>query len=131
MKEKTEIKSLADIKILVDQFYGKVRKDDLLAPIFNNVIQGKWPQHLEKMYTFWQTVLLNEHNYGGSPFLPHATLPINQEHFDRWLLLFKQTIYEHFSGNVANEAAWRAEKMAQLFLYKIMYYRDKSSIPLK
>jgi len=131
MDTEREIKSLGDIKILVDSFYDKIRADDLLAPIFNKVIQDRWPQHLKKMYAFWQTVLLNEHTYGGSPFLPHAALPVNQEHFDRWLLLFRKTVEEHFSGSVANEATWRAEKMAQMFLYKIIYYRDKAAMPLK
>ncbi len=125
-----EILSIEDIRLLVDTFYSKVREDELLAPIFNQVIQDRWPEHLEKMYRFWQTVLLDEHTYFGSPFVPHAKLPVELEHFDKWLALFYQTIDELFTGFKAKEAKWRAEKMANMFHTKIQYYRNNSSTPL-
>jgi hemoglobin len=65
-----DISTLDDIKLLVDSFYGRVREDSQLKDIFNERIQDRWPQHLEKMYRFWQTVLLEEHTYYGSPFVP-------------------------------------------------------------
>jgi hemoglobin len=125
-----KILNLDDIKTLVDSFYGKVRVDTLLAPIFNKVIQDRWPEHLEKMYTFWQTVLLEDHTYYGSPFAPHAKLPLTKQHFDRWLELFFETINEHFEGEKADEARWRANKMAEMFQYKIDHYRNSGSKPL-
>jgi len=128
--EKQDIKDFAAVKLLVDTFYDKVRADALLAPIFNAVIQDRWPQHLEKMYTFWQTVLLDEHTYNGSPFLPHAHLPIHEVHFQRWITLFQETIESNFTGKIASDALWRAEKMAQMFLQKLMYYQNSSSTPL-
>ena len=57
---------LDDIKILVDTFYDKARQDTLLGPIFEGVIEDRWPEHLEKMYRFWQTVLLGEHTPGAA-----------------------------------------------------------------
>lgn len=88
----TEITDIEDVKLLVNTFYGKVRRDDQLADIFNNAIQNRWPEHLEKMYCFWQTVLLGDHTYYGSPFAPHAKLPIQPKHFERWLSLFNTTV---------------------------------------
>ena len=105
---KQDITSLKDIRLLVDTFYGKVREDHVLAPIFDERIQDRWQVHLEKMYTFWQTVLLEEHTYFGSPFAPHAHLPIDHTHFDRWMNLFLETIGELFEGSKADEAVWRA-----------------------
>lgn len=122
--EKKDITTLEDVRALVNSFYSDVREDELLADIFNEVIRDRWPEHLEKMYSFWQTVLLEEHTYYGSPFPPHAKLSIEQPHFERWLLLFGKTIDTHFSGPRAKEAKWRAEKMAEMFLHKIRYYRD-------
>lgn len=127
---KKEIENIEDIKLLVNEFYSKVRADELLADIFNSVIKDKWPIHLEKMYTFWQTVLLREHTYYGSPFVPHADLPVGKMHFDRWLELFYQTLDEHFTGEKAEEAKWRADKMAQMFQLKIASYRADSRRPL-
>ncbi|MCB9050542.1 MAG: group III truncated hemoglobin [Lewinellaceae bacterium] len=130
MKEKSDISNIEDIQLLVDIFYGKVRQDGLLADIFNCVIQDRWPEHLEKMYRFWQTVLLDEHTYYGSPFSPHARLPVGRQHFERWKKLFSETVDQHFSGKKADEAKWRAERMAELFLQKIEYYRANQTKPL-
>ncbi|MBN8880627.1 MAG: group III truncated hemoglobin [Sphingobacteriales bacterium] len=130
MSEKKDITTIEDIKLLVDTFYGKIRIDLLLGGIFNGVIKDRWPEHLEKMYRFWQTVLLDEHTYFGSPFPPHAELPVEQKHFDAWLKLWHETIDEHFAGAKADEAKWRGDKMAVMFLSKIEYYRNNSAKPL-
>lgn len=125
-----EITDIVDIQLLVDSFYEKVRADDLLGPIFNEVIGDRWSEHMPKMYRFWQTVLLNEHTYLGSPFIPHAKLPVDQTHFDRWLELFRTTLDEHFEGRKAQEARHRAETMATMFLHKINYYQKRPGGPL-
>ena len=125
--QKPDILRLDQVKELVDTFYGKVRKDDLLAGVFNDRIQDRWPQHLEKMYTFWQTVLLGEHTYFSSPFPPHASLPVDKKHFERWLELFYETLDELFSGKVAEEAKWRAGKMAEMFQIKISMLRERGT----
>lgn len=127
---KSDIATLDDIKLLVDSFYGKVREDDLLANIFNERIQDRWTAHLEKMYRFWQTVLLEEHTYYGSPFLPHAKLPVDAAHFERWLKLFNETVDILFEGDKATRAKWQGERMAEMFLSKINYYRNNTSTPL-
>ena len=126
-EEKKDILSIDDVRLLVNTFYDKVREDYLIGPIFNERIQDRWPQHLSKMYTFWQTVLLGEHTYYGTPFPPHAQLPVEKEHFERWLTLFEQTLEELFSGEIAKEAMWRANKMAEMFQYKIAHFRNNSS----
>jgi hemoglobin len=123
-ESKKDIVNIDDIKLLVDTFYEKVREDQLIGPIFNQRIQDRWPQHLAKMYTFWQTVLLGEHTYYGSPFPPHANLPVDKDHFERWLSLFSQTLQQLFSGEIANEAIWRANKMAVMFEYKIDHFKN-------
>lgn len=130
MAEQKQLLSLEDIKQLVDTFYDKVRKDGLIGPVFNERIQNRWPEHLEKMYRFWQTVLLDEHTYFGSPFPPHASLPVDWKHFERWLQLFDTTVDELFTGGKADEAKWRANKMAEMFNYKIEYYRNNNAKPI-
>lgn len=130
MNAQKDITTLDDIKLLVNSFYGKVREDKTVGDIFNGVIQDRWPEHLEKMYRFWQTVLLEEHTYFGSPFPPHAKLPVDQKHFSAWLGLWYQTIDEHFAGAKADEAKWRGDKMAAMFLSKVEYYRNSSAKPL-
>ncbi len=124
MAGQVEILNLEDIKLLVDTFYDRIREDKLLGPIFDERIQDRWSIHLEKMYKFWQTVLLQEHTYFGSPFPPHAQLPVGHEHFAAWLALFNKTVDELFTGDKATEAKWRAQKMAELFEAKIDYIKS-------
>lgn len=119
-----DISDIQDIKILVNTFYDKVQKDDLIGPIFNQKMMGRWPEHLEKMYRFWQTILLEEHTYSGSPFPPHKQLPVNQSHFDRWMEIFTSTTDSLFVGKLAEEAKVRAANMAYMFNYKIEYFRN-------
>ena len=113
-----------DIRLLVDSFYSKIREDELLSPIFNEKIGDKWPVHLAKMYSFWQSILLDEPTYSGRPFPPHAKLPVSKGHFERWLQLFAMTINEYFKGPKADEAIWRSGKMAELFLHKIEFIKN-------
>ena len=123
MNEMKDILTLEDVKRLVDVFYEKVRANDMLAPVFNERIQNRWPEHLEKMYTFWQTILLEERTYFGSPFPAHAQPPVSHIHFEQWMQLFTQTVDELFAGEIAKEAKWRAGKMAEMFEYKIEQFR--------
>lgn len=125
-----DIKDLSDIQLLVDNFYDKVRADDLLKDIFDNVIQDRWVKHLDKMYRFWQTVLLDEHTYHGSPFPPHAQLPVSQQHFERWLKLFYETVDSLFAGAKADRMKWQGERMAEMFHSKIEYYKQNTVKPL-
>ena len=127
---KKDISNIQDIKLLVDVFYGKVREDGKLKDIFNNKIENRWPEHLQKMYNFWQTVLLEEHTYYGSPFMPHAKLPVNLEHFERWLQLFFTTVDDLFEGEKAEQAKWQGQRMAEMFHAKIEYHKINDSTPL-
>lgn len=124
MDGQKQLLDLDDVKKMVDGFYHKVRQDDLLGPVFNDRIEDRWPQHLEKMYAFWQTTLLGEHTYSGRPFLPHATLPVSHQHFERWVALFTQTVDELFAGEKADEAKWRAGKIAEMFELKVHHFKN-------
>jgi|SRR5690606_8195589 len=124
-----ELEQVEDIKLLVDTFYNKIREDDLLGPIFVEVIQDRWTRHQNQIYTFWQTELLGEHLYCVNPFMPRADLPVKKQHFVRWIELFYQTLDEYFAGEIADEAKWRAAEMAEMFQYKIANYRGSNPRP--
>lgn len=126
-----DIETIGDIRKVVDDFYGKVRKDEVLGPVFEKAIGDNWDHHLDKMYRFWQTVLLDEgKTYFGNPFMKHAPLPIYKNHFVRWLSLWKQTLEQHFKGDRADEALMRAEKMAYVFQVKLHAIRTEGGKPV-
>jgi hemoglobin len=116
---KSDIQTIEDVQLMVDTFYTRIREDDKLGDIFNNVIQDRWLQHLETMYKFWQSILLGENTYSGQPFLKHINLPISEEHFARWLYLFHTTVNELFEGPVADEAKKRGAMIAAMFNSKL------------
>ena len=63
------------IRLLVDAFYARVRRDPTLAPVFAAAIAADaWPVHLEKMYAFWSSVMLTSGRYKGDPVATHRKL---------------------------------------------------------
>lgn len=122
METKKDIKGLDDIILFVNQFYNKVQQDDLIGPIFNEVIQD-WEPHLQKMYAFWNAVLFGVPGFTGNPFARHAPLSIEAKHFERWIQLFYQTIDTLFEGETAENTKKRAETMAIMFLTKLQAMR--------
>ena len=125
MDGKEDISARKDIELLVDTFYGKVKVDAMIGPVFHQVIGADWTKHLERMYSFWETVLFTERTYYGNPFSKHAKLPITGIHFNRWIRLFYETVGELFQGEKADETKLRAEKMSQMFQIKLQQAREE------
>ncbi|REJ83800.1 MAG: group III truncated hemoglobin [Bacteroidetes bacterium] len=120
---RNNIQNRADIELLVNTFYEKVRNSKRLDHIFENVAHINWITHLPKMYSFWCSMLLNEHSYSGNPVKMHIELsqitPLTSLEFSEWLLLFQQTVDDLFEGEKAEEAKTRATNIAKLMLHKI------------
>jgi hemoglobin len=117
----TDITEQDDIRQLINAFYTRVRADELIGPVFAaRIPEGHWPEHLETMTRFWTAALLAQAaGYRGNPGAKHIYLPIGQEHFERWLALFGQTVDELFIGHNATEMKLRARKMGEMFQAKI------------
>ncbi|VTU36131.1 Group 3 truncated hemoglobin ctb [Variovorax sp. PBS-H4] len=80
-----------DVVRLVHAFYSKVRKDELLAPIFATRITD-WDRHLSRMVDFWSSALRGTARYRGMPMPAHAALPgLTPQLFHHWLALFRET----------------------------------------
>lgn len=120
---KLDISSQEDIKLLVDTFYNKVQTNATLGYIFNDVAKLNWDEHLPKMYSFWGSLLLQEHSYNGNPMKIHVELskitPMSAAEFSEWISLFYQTVDELFEGATAEEAKTRAANIARLMQHKI------------
>jgi hemoglobin len=115
----TDIETEADVRMLVDEFYGAIRNDALLNPIFTDIAQVDWAHHLPKMYAFWNGLILGLPGYAGAPFPPHTVLPVGREHFSRWLELFRATVDRLFSGERAQRAKNAAGSIAHTFAMRL------------
>ncbi len=118
-----DLQGRAGIEILVNAFYEKVRRDDLLGFIFNDVAQTDWATHLPRMYAFWETVLFRTGGYTGNPVAAHAKLvprtEMGRTQFDHWLHLFRHTVDELFVGPNADHIKNCAQDMANVLYSRI------------
>jgi hemoglobin len=102
----------AMIERLVRTFYGKVRKDPLIGPVFAERI-ADWEPHLQRMCAFWSSVALMSGRYHGRPMEKHLPLPVDARHFDRWLELFARTAREVCPPAAAEHFVELAQRIAQ------------------
>lgn len=102
----------AMISDLVEAFYGRVRDDALIGPVFAARI-ADWGPHLAQMKLFWSSVALMSGAYHGRPMPKHLPLPIDARHFDRWLALFRETAAQVCPPAAARHFVERAERIAE------------------
>ncbi|MEO6131957.1 MAG: group III truncated hemoglobin [Saprospiraceae bacterium] len=118
----SDITTEEDIKILINAFYDRVKQDDVIGYIFNEVANVNWSHHLPRMYAFWEFLLLGGESYQGNPFEVHRKLnekvPLVSAHFDRWLELFNKAVDENFTGLNAEEAKNKAKLIALTWIPK-------------
>ncbi len=100
------------IEMLVHAFYARVRNDPLIGPVFAARITD-WDLHLGRMCLFWSSVVLMSGRYHGAPMQKHAPLPVDAQHFDRWLELYRQTARTHCPPAAAELFIQRAGLIAR------------------
>ncbi len=111
------------IRALVHGFYARVRQDTAIGPIFNEAIGDGWDAHLAKLCDFWSSVMLHTGRFQGRPMATHMRLKgVLPEHFERWLMLFRQTAREVCPADSADLFIDRAETIAR-GLQMGMFYR--------
>lgn len=112
-KSRDELFPVHQIEQMVEEFYGRVRQDEELGPIFDRRIDD-WPLHLGRMVKFWRAVLRSEPSYspsprGAPPVLHRRIDELRPEHFQRWLRLFGEVVDETYvpgaRAHVKNAAA--------------------------
>lgn len=112
------------ISALVDTFYGHIRNDADLGPIFEGAIGDNWSPHLDTMKAFWSALIFHDGGYAGRPMPAHVKLKpqIAPEHFTRWLGLFEQTLDELAVSPAAKTAFLeRANRIANSFQLHLFY----------
>ncbi len=126
-----KLESRQDIEKLVNLFYNKVRKDDVIGFFFNEVAKTDWNNHLPKMYAFWETLLFGKPIYKGNPMAVHfpvnAKVPLEKHHFAHWVKLWTATVEENFSGEMADLAVYKANNIAALMGHKMEVARKSTT----
>lgn len=116
------------LRRLVDRFYGKVRQDDLIGPVFNRAI-ADWPEHLEKLQAFWSSVMLTSGRYKGRPLPAHIRHAdaISPASFARWLAIWRETTGELLDLDSAAALQEKAGRIAESLSLGIRFHRDREA----
>ena len=71
--------------------------------------------HIVTVANFWSKSLLHTERYDGHPYTAHTHLPVEPEHFARWLELFTQAVRDNLPKTQAEQALAKATHMAECF----------------
>ncbi|WP_422846257.1 group III truncated hemoglobin [Acidovorax sp. M2(2025)] len=106
--------SVESITRLVHGFYGDVRKDPLLGPVFEKALHGRWDAHLQRLVDFWSTVALGTRSFRGDVFGKHMALEgVTPAHFAAWVGLWQQHTARLFAPEVAQDLQVAAHGIAR------------------
>src|SRR6185437_2197482 len=112
----SDLTDRADVRLLVEEFYRSAFRDQLIGPIFTDIARMDLQHHLPIMCDFWETVLFQAGLYHRNAlqlhFVLNAKVPLQQEHFTRWLELWTATVDAHFAGEKAELAKTQAGRIA-------------------
>lgn len=111
----------------METFYNQARKDDLIGPVFNSKV-ADWPHHFEILTNFWSTLLLQEKSYKGNPINIHALIKqLRPDMFDRWLVLFHETVDVVLAGTLHQEQAHKqADNMARTLRNRLFNHNPRN-----
>lgn len=88
--------SEAMIRELVFTFYGKLREDPELGPVFHNILGEDWGPHLETICAFWSAMMFGKRRYKRryvvTAHVQHSD--IHGKHLSRWLSLFRESAHQ-------------------------------------
>ncbi len=98
---------------MVRTFYDAARKDQLIGPLFDHVVD--WEAHINTITKFWSSVTLLTQDYSGRPLPVHLKLDLQPVHFQRWLQIFEHTVRAECPPAGADLLMDRARRIARNF----------------
>ncbi|MEI8280189.1 MAG: group III truncated hemoglobin [Bacteroidota bacterium] len=118
---KTDIQGRAELEILINTFYNKVKVDPIIGYFFEHV---NWEDHLPIMYSFWENAIFYTGGYTGNPLKAHQSLhkrnPMTPQHFKHWIDMFIVNVDELYEGPNAELAKQKAISIATVMQIKTL-----------
>ena len=110
------------IETMVNTFYSKVLKDDIVGPFFiaklgDDMQSDYWKPHIDLLVNFWCSISLQDESYHGNPMRPHFFIgELSHKVFKQWLVLFFETVDSIFIPKLGAEFKERSEIIAGNFM---------------
>lgn len=105
-----------DVVELLGDFYHRAFADELLRPVFVDIAQMDLSTHLPAITDFWCKAVLKQGSYRRNVSTPHRELHeiahLEPRHFERWLLLWHNTIDSRHTGRNADIAKLQGARIA-------------------
>lgn len=118
-----------EVSSMVHGFYARVRRDEVLGPIFNTHIHD-WDRHLAHLVDFWSSILRRTGRFTGAPMPRHAALPgLTPALFQRWLALFRETTSALPNRAMGEQAFSMAQRIAQSLWYGYQLSNRPDDLP--
>lgn len=121
------------IRRVVDRFYAQASEDEVIGPVFKTAVPDeRWQHHLDTIVDFWSSMLLGTRRYEGRPLRKHLLLPeLGDNHFRRWLALFRHTLEELCPPDIAAFWADRSERVGNSFRISVRMHHGDDVMHLK
>ena len=115
LRSTIDLSTPAQVHDLVTIFYREVVFDELLEPIFGEVAEVDWAEHIPRLIDYWCWILFGTEPYRGAVTRTHRHLhglkAIEPAHCDRWFSLWTGCIDERWAGPHADHAKRHAETL--------------------
>ncbi len=110
-----DLNSAEHIDDFVHRFYHRLLQDKLLSPLFLQEADIDLQKHLPQVSLYWKKILLGDKRYGANTIAIHrnfnAIRPIQEQHYQRWLLHFEETALTFYAGDHTDKALRVARKI--------------------
>lgn len=121
-----DIENRSDIEQMLEAFYARAFKDDLIGRFFTEVVPLDLETHIPVITDFWEAIVFGTHSYRKNVMEVHRHIhelsSIKKEHLDRWAALFTQTVDVFFTGSKAELMKQRARSIATLMDIKLNHH---------
>jgi hemoglobin len=131
-----DLTTRADIHDLVTTFYCEIMFDELLEPIFGEVAEVDWIEHIPQLIDYWCSIIFGTATYKGSVTKAHRRVhdlrPVEPEHCDRWFALWVHSVDERWEGpNAERVKSYAAALMAGMAkrVFGFPWSADRCSAP--
>ena len=128
-----DLSTPTQIHHLVTAFYREIVFDELLEPIFGEVAEVDWADHIPKLIDYWCWILLGTDGYPGAVTRTHRHLhglqAIESAQCDRWFALWIACVDDRWAGPHADHAKRHAHTLMAGMAKHIFGYEWKPPAP--
>ena len=120
---KKDIETREELEDFLRAFYKKAFADEMIGHFFTEVVPLDLETHIPVIANFWESVVFNKPSYRKNVMEVHRHIhllsKIKNEHLDRWVKIFTETLDENFEGSRTELMKQRARSIAALMDIKL------------